>query len=86
MRQAFGDTVEVRLATDQSDIGMLLGLPDQMFAGAEADLEPDLATGPNRAAGSICCGAAGRAIKSCGSRVSSSASWPDRSFLPRRRP
>jgi len=48
MRQAFGDTVEVRLATDQSDIGMLLGLPDQMFAGAEADLQPDLPDRPEQ--------------------------------------
>ena len=43
MREALGDAVHVGLAADQPDIGMLLGLPHQMLAGAEADLEPDLA-------------------------------------------
>ena len=35
MRQAFGDAVEIGLAADQSDIGMLLGLPDQVLARAD---------------------------------------------------
>src|SRR5581483_2386708 len=41
VRQALGDAVDVGLAADQPDIRMLLGLPDQMLAGTEADLEPD---------------------------------------------
>ena len=35
--------VDERLAADEADVLMLLRLPEQMLAGAEADLEPDLA-------------------------------------------
>ncbi len=35
--------VDERLAADEADVLMLLRLPQQMLAGAEADLEPDLA-------------------------------------------
>src|SRR6185437_11516306 len=48
MGQALGDAVEIGLAADQPDIGVLLGLPHQMLAGAEADLEPDLARAEQR--------------------------------------
>ena len=90
MRQALGDAVEVGLAADQADIGMLLGLPDQMLARAEADLQPH-AIGRQAAAEQLArdrssCGSAGRASARRGSSVSSSDCCPTRSFLPRRRP
>lgn len=48
--QAFGvdgvqhldDAILERLAADQADITVMSGLPDQMLAAAEADLQPDL--------------------------------------------
>ena len=40
--QQRGDTVHVRFAADTADLGMGQRLPDQMLAGAEADLQPDL--------------------------------------------
>ena len=43
MGQALGDAVDERLAADQADFGMVLGLPDQMLAGAEAHLQPHAA-------------------------------------------
>ncbi len=33
--------VDEGLAADEADILMMLGLPEQMLAGAEADLEPN---------------------------------------------
>ena len=40
MRQALGDPVEIGFAADQSDVGMLLGLPHQMLAGTESHFQP----------------------------------------------
>ena len=39
------DAIDERLATDKADIFMVLGLPEQMLAGAEADLEPNVVDG-----------------------------------------
>ena len=43
VRQAFGHAVDVGLAADQADIGMLLGLPDEVLAGAESHFQPEVA-------------------------------------------
>ena len=42
-RKRGDDAVEKRLAADEADVGVLLRPFDQVLAGAEADLEPDLA-------------------------------------------
>ena len=39
------EAVDERLAADKADIFMRLGLQEQMLAGAEADLEPDIVDG-----------------------------------------
>jgi hypothetical protein len=49
MRQALRDAVDKGLAADQADGRMMLGLPHQMLAGAEAHFEPN-AFGRQRAA------------------------------------
>ena len=38
-------SVDEGLAADKADIFMCLGLPEQMLARAEADLEPDIVDG-----------------------------------------
>ena len=39
------EAIDERLAADKADIFMRLGLPEQMLARAEADLEPDIVDG-----------------------------------------
>jgi len=42
LRKELGDTGDVRLGSDDSDIGVRFGLPKQMLAAAEADLQPNI--------------------------------------------
>ena len=48
--QRHGDAVEKRLAADEADIGVGLRLLDEMLAGAEADLQPDVRSARRRKA------------------------------------
>ncbi len=45
LRQQLGDAVDEGLGADRAGIGMGPRQRMQMFAGAEADLEPDLVDG-----------------------------------------
>ncbi len=83
---SFDDAVLERLAADEADVGMVPGLPDQMLAAAEADLQPDLAHGLREERGQIGQGVASPGIATRGSKSSHSAFWRALGARARRRP
>ena len=74
--QRLHDAVLERLAADEADVGMLLGLPQQMLAAAETDLEPYVSTCAEQAVS----GAGGGVVRS---RLRRGRTFTKQACLPR---